>query len=494
MDSNLLFRKRHQIDEVPFPLRGDEEHTHLAKRNATGRARPSALLVRALLAALQGHVHGGWINGSGDIAASVDSNSRPGNHSTCYLTRDTLYIPHGSPDKATYHVGVLALVEALAHPAQAKDLLAVYAGLLASYRAQGLAEAIKPDLLRAADELYFWFRYKDQKPGESNDRMVNPLTGSGQALTVADAASVGSAAAGFTTDVDVQALTDPDRLAAALRNAQAAKKARRTPARNIFRGKVSAAIGDAIERLADRIEAVLQSGDTPMLVGSTGVGKTSAVRRLAARQGWAFEEIAGAPSFADADLVGLRLPDRDVPGVFARAFERARSGEIVLLFLDELARFNTRALDILMRPLLPTPAEVAQAMQIATDQPVRVVEVPLWGVDWAPVEGVKIVLACNPWGSSLDPALVRRVTPIEVAFDEVVADLFDKPLGDVIKASWKATAEGKVPMPIEYQALAAAGAPHDAGFVTAYLHRLAVVDKAASLGFQKIAEGLGLRF
>lgn len=260
-----------------------------------------------------------------------------------------------------------------------------------------------------------------------------------------------------------------------------------------FRQRVRRAVGQAIEDLADRVDRVLAAGETPLLIGPTGCGKTSAVRLVAARRGWGFEEVAGAPSFADADLVGVRMPGGvAVPGVFARAFERARAGETVLLFLDELTRFNARAQDLLMRPILPVEPAVAAAMGLPAEGSVRIVEAPLWGVEWAPAAQVHLALACNPWGAALDPALLRRARPIEVAFAEPVAEVFDPDLRDVILASWKATAEGELPLPIEYQALVSATGPGDASVLQGYLARLAAFDRAAAEGFRRIAAGLGV--
>ena len=259
-----------------------------------------------------------------------------------------------------------------------------------------------------------------------------------------------------------------------------------------FKEKVRQAIGQAIEALADQVDALMQAGEIPFLLGPTGSGKTSAVRMVAQRRDWAFEEVAGSPSFADSDLVGLRTDHMEVPGVFARAFRRAREGETVLLFLDELTRFNARALDVLMRPLQVTPARIARAMGLAWGD-IRLVEAPLWGQDWAPAEKVRIVLAANPWGSRLDPALVRRVHPLPAGFsEEKVLTLFTDPVKGIIQTSWAGTKNGEMPLPIEYQALLAAEGPDDQRIVWPYIERLRALDPAAADGFLVVAKGLGL--
>jgi hypothetical protein len=256
-------------------------------------------------------------------------------------------------------------------------------------------------------------------------------------------------------------------------------------------------VGQAIERavlaLADTVHGILAAGETPLLIGPTGCGKTSAVRTVPDRLGWGFDEVSGSSSFVDADLVGIRVNGTESAGVFGRVFSRARAGHTVLLFLDEFTRFNTRAQDLLMRPLLPTPAETAQRMGIDASVPVRLIEAPLWGVEWAPFQRTPIVLACNPWGSPIDPALARRVTPVVVEFAAEVAELFRSPLREGIIASWKATAEAQVPLPVEYSALARAESPDDRRLFVAYLNRMRAVDRAAAEGFRRVLEGIGLR-
>ena len=260
-----------------------------------------------------------------------------------------------------------------------------------------------------------------------------------------------------------------------------------------FRDRILQAVAGAISALADQVEGVLAAGEVPFLIGPTGCGKTSAVRLVATRNAWGFEEVSGSPSFADADLAGVKMAGGvELAGPFARAFRRARDGEVVLLFIDEFLRFNTRAQDILVRPLLPTPPSVAQAMGIRTDELVRLLEAPLWGVEWAPCSRARLAIACNPWGSVLDPAVVRRVTPVPVAFAPAVARLFTTPIQNAIEASWKAVQGGQLPLPIEYQALTTAEAPDDRRFLAAYFGRLGAIDPAAAEGFRKVLQGIGV--
>ncbi|MCE7981883.1 MAG: AAA family ATPase [Caldilinea sp. CFX5] len=264
------------------------------------------------------------------------------------------------------------------------------------------------------------------------------------------------------------------------------------PAALTFCDEVQQAIRRAITDLADQVQSFLAAHAIPFLIGPTGAGKTSAVRLCATSNGWGFEEVAGCQSFADADLVGLRTDKQELPGIFARTFRRARAGEQVLLFLDELTRFNVRAQDLLMRPLQVAPVEVVQAMGIASTTPLRLVEAPLWGVEYAPASAVYIVLAANPWGSALDPALLRRVEPIEVQMADAVAALFEQRLADAIRASWKSVDQGELPLPIEYQHLSTAQAPDDTRILQRYLVRLHILDRAAAEGYRHLLHGLGI--
>lgn len=103
------------------------------------------------------------------------------------------------------------------------------------------------------------------------------------------------------------------------------------------------AVCTAVAKLAQKVSEALDEGAVPFLVGPTGSGKTAAVKQAATARRWGLEVVAGAASFTDADLVGLRAPGMAIPGILARAFGRALRGETVLVFFDELTRFNPLA-------------------------------------------------------------------------------------------------------------------------------------------------------
>lgn len=91
----------------------------------------------------------------------------------------------------------------------------------------------------------------------------------------------------------------------------------------------------------------------------------------------------------------------------------------------------------MMRILLPKSADVAKAMGIEHDGPVRVTSAHSGVRVAAPAEHFMIVLAANPWGNLPDPALIRRVEPIEVSFSNDVLSLFTGKAKDAIEVSWK---------------------------------------------------------
>lgn len=263
-----------------------------------------------------------------------------------------------------------------------------------------------------------------------------------------------------------------------------------------FQSIVRTQIGMAIANTSRTVRDIMEAGEIPLLLGTTGCGKTSAVRMIADHMNWKYQEVAGANSFADADLLGLRTGSIEIPGVFARAFALAREGQHVLLMLDELLRFNPRARDILMRPLLKVPASTMTAMGFDlgnVDEEGVVMEAPLWGQDYAPASKVHIVAATNPWGVTLDPALISRFYPVQVNMSESVADMFSPAFSECIKASWAAVANNDIPMGIEYRALERATGPDDVNMFSMFLHRLSIIDRAAATSFSLVLSGAGIQ-
>lgn len=262
-----------------------------------------------------------------------------------------------------------------------------------------------------------------------------------------------------------------------------------------FNERVKREISKAVSSLAKDVLAVLNEGYVPFLLGPTGVGKTSAIRQVALATQSLLIEHAGADSFTDSDLVGVEMPSgKRMPGPIGNALTHAREmGEPVLLFLDEFLRYNSRAQESLMRLLLPIPAEITRVMGISHDGAIRATSSPFWGDEWAPAETVSIVLAANPWGNVPDPALVRRTVPIMVGFENNVAALFSQKTRAAIDLSWKGTADGSLPLPIEYGELARAQSADDPAILSRYNNRLMALDPAAAKGFETLLGNLGAK-
>lgn len=261
-----------------------------------------------------------------------------------------------------------------------------------------------------------------------------------------------------------------------------------------FGEQIANAIDQTISQIADRIREVLDDGLVPLLIGPTGSGKTSAIRRAAQSMDCRLIEHAGSDSYTDSDLVGVMMPTGlRMPGPIAQALGHARElGESVLLFLDEFTRYHMRAQESLMRLLLPIGPEVVRSLGIEYNGAIRATSAPFWGDEWAPASGVHIALACNPWGTPLDPALVRRTVPLMVEFSESIADLFDLNLATAIKLSWAGTQDGTLPLPLEYGELVRAIGPDDARILDRYRLRLTVLDPAARTAFDALLKGSGV--
>jgi energy-coupling factor transporter ATP-binding protein EcfA2 len=261
---------------------------------------------------------------------------------------------------------------------------------------------------------------------------------------------------------------------------------------NPFQREVRQAISNAIAKLSAEVRRVIEMGETPILLGPTGTGKTSAVRHLAMALGMRYEEVAGMPTMTEADLVGLRLRTGDVKGIITRAFELARAGNKVFVMIDEFNRLNIRAQDGLMGVLLPIDADIAQGMGYDVTEPIYRIESPMWGPEIAPAQNITWVMAANPWGNELDPALVRRIYPIWADFDDAVANKFSPQLAEIIKATWSGVRDGRFGLPMEYQLLATAENRDDSRILARYHTRMRALDRTAAEAFDVIVRSQGM--
>ena len=261
-----------------------------------------------------------------------------------------------------------------------------------------------------------------------------------------------------------------------------------------FPDMVKLSVDRAVRELADQIWGITQSGAVPFLVGPTGCGKTSANRLMAIEHGMLFVEHAGSDAWTESDLVGIvHTNGQKFPGPIATACEWTSEGRKVHLLLDEFPRNNRRVQDGLMRFLLNTPGNIAMAMGVPCDgHDIHITSAPFWGEAWARVEDVTICLAGNPWGTDLDPALIRRTEPVRVDFDHRVADHFSARIRTAIQASWEAVRQGNMALPIEYQAMTKAAGPDDLALVATYVSRLSFLDPAGADGFVSTLEGLSV--
>jgi hypothetical protein len=405
MDASLLFRKRHALSEDGLDwLKGSDEFPFTARRNPTGAARVSAILVRALLAALDGHIRQA-VSDTPAVSAQVASKSRPGVAVWCWFNGTTAFIPHGAPDRVTYHLGVLFITEALAAPERAADFWHAYAALQDAYARHGRKPALKEPLIRCADELYYFGRYLNAPVGPDHDRFLT--------LTLADNER-GSSPGGLS--LSGLPLTDAGALKGLLGGLPApspyAPTAPSTP------GPLSIPDGFLGWQL-DALAEALHAGLNVLLTGPTGTGKSMVVQQVVLAGTHALVTIEGKEGLTDLDFLGAILPQTDgsrrwVDGPLLRALRQAQF-EPVVLFLDEINRVRREHLNLLLGLLNPKPGALLRRQGLAVPEDGRfyLLEVPLTSESvWCPVEHLRLIGAGN-FGADyavypLDPAVRRR--------------------------------------------------------------------------------------
>jgi hypothetical protein len=118
---DILFSRRREVDGPPW-LKGGEEIAVPAKRNK-GTGRLSAMLAKSVVVILNKSVIGlAQLAEGGTSVRSVSQSGGP-NH-LCYWLNDgpAAYLPRGN---VTYHLGILAMAEALARKDEAHVMVKV---------------------------------------------------------------------------------------------------------------------------------------------------------------------------------------------------------------------------------------------------------------------------------------------------------------------------------------------------------------------------------
>jgi len=246
------------------------------------------------------------------------------------MVEDKVWLPRG---KVTYHVGLLALAEALTFKEQAGDLLDALVELLTHREATTATDERYLELLmHLSDELYYWARWRDGDPLRDVARL--------DSFQVFDAASPPEVRE--TEPLDPELLTDLGKL----REYRSGKKVEvteelpeATPLKSRFKGS----------QLAELIES-LGLGMHCLLVGPTATGKSlcafEAFDRTKGKKPVFI--IEGHESLKEFDLLGGYTPNGTGSftwndGVLIKAMKVGG-----FLFIDEANRMPTRTLNILL--------------------------------------------------------------------------------------------------------------------------------------------------
>jgi hypothetical protein len=329
---DILFSRKREVDGYPW-LKGADVIATPAKRNK-GTGRLSAMLAKSVIVMLKGDVIGISTLAEGGVFVRSVSQSGGPNHQCWWLDNGPgAYLPRGN---VTYHLGLIAMAEALIRKDDAGDLLDAWDNLVKAYEANGrnLDGAISDDVATVADELYYWLRYAGADPMPTNDRLEH--------LYVLDAAETTAATPDAAIDHGV--LTDGKKL-----------KRYRKGEKDPEAPKVSVPCGAPTPvfkgwQLGELIHSI-DANQNCLLIGHTGTGKSLCVfeahERLAkARRLFVIE---GHSSLKEFDLLGGYVPDgsggfawRD--GIITQALREEGS----MLFIDEANRMPARVLNILL--------------------------------------------------------------------------------------------------------------------------------------------------
>ena len=327
--TQILFSRKRPIDIFP-QLHGQQPIPYPARRNPRPTGFLSAMLCKACVVALDGHVLGLAVLAPPGVVMVRSRSQSSGYVHQCYLTQSGAWLPFGS---VTYHLGLLYLAEALAWPQDAEDLLDAVEELL-TYRERqiGLDERYLALLMHLSDELYYWARWRAGNPRVDPERL--------NGLQVYDVHRPPEAT--VDRSLDARALTDLSQLQAhrhpVVALPETVAPVTTSPAGR-FRGP----------QLAELVES-LDLGMHCLLVGPTATGKSLCALEAfeRAHRGRRAYVLEGHESLKEFDLLGGYTPDgeggflwRD--GVLVQAM---RAGGY--LFIDEANRMPTRTLNVLL--------------------------------------------------------------------------------------------------------------------------------------------------
>jgi MoxR-like ATPase len=327
--TQIFFSRKRHVDIFPH-LHGRQEINYPARRNPKSIGYLSAMLCKSCVVALKGDIIGiTKLKSPGIVMVRSRSQSGSDFHH-CYMAEDKAWLPRGN---VTYHLGLLALSEALIFKDEAVDLLDALEELL-SYReyASDNDEHYLDLLMHFADELYYWSKWRDGNPATQKERL--------DSLQILDSASPPEVVLGESIDpgtfCDLRKLQEfrEDEMA---KSAEEASES--TTLKSRFKGPQ---LGELVESL--------DLGMHCLLVGPTATGKS-----LCAFE--SFERtkdkkpvfvIEGHESLKEFDLLGGYIPDgkdtfRWSDGILVKAM---KSGGY--LFIDEANRMPTRTLNILL--------------------------------------------------------------------------------------------------------------------------------------------------
>jgi MoxR-like ATPase len=331
---DILFSRRREVDGFPW-LRGGEKVAHPARRNG-GIGTLSAMLAKSVVVMLKGDVVGlAQVTDGGVQVRSLSQSGGP-NH-VCYWTNDcsAAYLPRAN---VTYHLGLLAMAEALQRKEEATDLLDAWDALLSEREAHdAIAETIAQPLATAADELYYWLRYGPLEPLATNDRL--------EGLELCDAADPPSITLG--TALDAEMLTQRRKFRRFRKSGELEEEVEEPPTVAAPRLPKPVFRGWQLQELVDSISAAQNC----LLIGPTGTGKSLCVLEAAERlpRPRRLFVIEGHSSLKEFDLLGGYVPDGDGgftwrDGVVTQALREDGS----VLFIDEANRMPARVLNVLL--------------------------------------------------------------------------------------------------------------------------------------------------